>query len=157
MRRSTGGFGRTRRVAGLSGNTGVARANAGASATDAMTAADASPAKRPSQDRPAIVERRGRFGDWEGDTVHGRGKPCVVTTVERKSGFVRIGALPRATVAHTNERIVELLGREPHPVRTITTDNGVEFHGYRDAERELDTTVYFATPHHAWERGTSEN
>jgi transposase, IS30 family len=113
--------------------------------------------KRPIQDRPAIVERRGRFGDWEGDTVHGRGKPCVVTTVERKSGFVRIGALPRATVAHTNERIVELLGREPHPVRTITTDNGVEFHGYRDVERELDTTVYFATPHHAWERGTSEN
>ena len=87
--------------------------------------------KRPIQDRPAIVERRGRLGDWEGDTVHGRGKPCVVTAVERKSGFVRIGALPGATVAHTNQRIVELLRCEPHPVRT--------------------------TPHHAWERGTSEN
>lgn len=113
--------------------------------------------KRPIQDRPAIVERRGRFGDWEGDTVHGRGKPCIVTAVERKSGFVRIGAIPSATVAYTNERIVQLLRSEPHPVRTITTDNGTEFHGYRDFERELGTTVYFATPHHAWERGTSEN
>jgi IS30 family transposase len=113
--------------------------------------------KRPIQDRPAIVQRRGRFGDWEMDTVHGKGTPCIVTAVERKSGFVRIGPLPRATVEHTNARLIELLAHEPHKVRTITSDNGVEFHGYKDIERQLDTTIYFATPHHAWERGTNEN
>jgi transposase, IS30 family len=133
----------------------VAPANAGASATDATTAADASPASAPSRTVPP--SSNDAAASAEGDTVRGRGKPCVVTTVERKSGFVRVGVLPSATVAHTNERIVELLRREPHPVRTITTDNGTEFHGYRDFERELGTTVYFATPHHAWERGTSEN
>lgn len=113
--------------------------------------------KRPIQARPVIVERRGRFGDWEMDTVHGKGKPCIVTVVERKSGFVRIGPLPRATVEHTNARVVALLAHEPHKVRTITSDNGVEFHGYKDIERQLGTTIYFATPHHAWERGTNEN
>lgn len=41
--------------------------------------------------------------------------------------------------------------------KTITADNGGEFHGYKHIERALDTKVYFALPHHAWERGTNEN
>ena len=113
--------------------------------------------KRPIQDRPEVVNRRGRFGDWEADTVRGRGKPCIATVAERKSGVVRLGPLRRATVEHTSARVVKLLAHEPHPVWTITSDNGVEFHGYKDIERHLATTFYFATPHHAWERGTSEN
>jgi len=113
--------------------------------------------KRMIQNRPAIVARRARMGDWEIDTVHGRGKPCVVTAVERKSGLVRIGPLPRATVEHTNARTIQLLSSEPHPVRTITSDNGAEFHGYKELESALGAKVYFATPHHAWERGTNEN
>src|SRR5687768_4551650 len=113
--------------------------------------------KRPIHDRPQVVARRRRFGDWEADTVHGKGKPCIATAVERKSGLVRIGPLPRATVDQTNARLIALLAHEPHPVRTITSDNGVEFHGYKALERALGTTVYFATPHHAWERGTNEN
>jgi IS30 family transposase len=113
--------------------------------------------KRMFQDRPAIVAQRRRFGDWEGDTVHGKGKPSIATAVERKSGVVRIGPLPRATVEHTNTRLIQLLSDEPHPIRTITFDNGVEFHGYKAIEQALDATVYFATPHHAWERGTNEN
>ena len=107
--------------------------------------------------RPAIVERRARFGDWEIDTVHGRGTACVLTVVERKSGLIRIGKLPRATAQHATARAVQLLLGEPHPVRTVTADNGSEFHRYRDIERRLATRVYFATPHHAWERGTNEN
>ncbi len=113
--------------------------------------------KRLIQDRPQIVAQRRRFGDWEADTVHGKGKPCIATVVERKSGLVRIGPLPRPTVVHTNAQLIKLLSNERHPVRTITSDNGVEFHGYKHLERALDATVYFATPHHAWERGTNEN
>ena len=113
--------------------------------------------KRLIQDRPQIVAQRRRFGDWEADTVHGRGKPCIATAVERRSGLVRIGPLPRPTVEHTNARLIALLSHEPHRVRTITSDNGVEFHGYKQLERALEATVYFATPHHAWERGTNEN
>ena len=64
------------------------------------------------QKRPAMVERRKRIGDWEIETVHGRGKACVVTVVERKSGIVRIGKIHRATKEQTLERTVSLLWDE---------------------------------------------
>ena len=60
-------------------------------------------------ERPAIVERRGRCYDWEIDTVHGRGTACVLTIVERKSGLILIGKLPRATSELTAKRAVQLL------------------------------------------------
>lgn len=107
--------------------------------------------------RPAIVERRSRLGDWEIDTVHGRGKPATVTIVERKSGLVRIGKLSRVGAKETLQRATYILRNEPHPIRTITADNGSEFHCYKTLERRLRTKIYFATPHHAWERGTNEN
>jgi len=107
--------------------------------------------------RPAVVEERTRIGDWEIDTVHGRGKACLVTIVERKSGLVRVGPIRRATKELTLARTIELLRAERERVKTITADNGCEFHNYKDLEQALETEVYFATPHHAWERGTNEN
>ena len=108
-------------------------------------------------ERPAVVAERKRFGDWEIDTVHGRGKPCVVTVVERKSGLTRLGKLRTASGKDTLERTSEILQNEAHPVHTVTADNGTEFHIYKELEARLNTQVYFATPHHAWERGTNEN
>jgi IS30 family transposase len=107
--------------------------------------------------RPAVVESRGRIGDWEIDTVHGSGKACVVTVVERKTGLVKIGPIRRATKELTLARTVKLLWAERERVKTITADNGTEFHNYPELERILGTQVYFAAPHHAWERGTNEN
>jgi IS30 family transposase len=56
-----------------------------------------------------------------------------------------------------NRRATELIRVQRHPVRTITADNGTEFHDYPAIERATGTQFYFATPHHAWERGTNEN
>ena len=113
--------------------------------------------KRMIAQRPAIVERRTRLGDWEIDTVHGGGKAATVTVVERKSGLVRIGKLSRVGARETLRRTAYILRNEPHPIRTITADNGTEFHMYAALEQRLCTKIYFATPHHAWERGTNEN
>ena len=113
--------------------------------------------KKLIEQRPAVVASRGRIGDWEIDTVHGRGKACVVTVVERKTGLVRIGPIQRATKELTLDRTVKLLWEERQRVKTITADNGTEFHNYRELENRLGTRVYFAAPHHAWERGTNEN
>jgi IS30 family transposase len=101
-------------------------------------------------ERPAEVGERKRFGDWEIDTVNGRGKPCVVTVVERKSGLTRIGKLPTASDKETLERTTEILAREPHPIRTITADIGPEFHSYKELEARLGAQVFFATPHHSF-------
>jgi IS30 family transposase len=108
-------------------------------------------------ERPAIVEARKRIGDWEIDTIHGRGKACVVTVVERKTGLVRMGPLPGATMKETLDRTVSILWEDRQRVFTITSDNGTEFHNYKELEGALDAKVYFASPHHAWERGTNEN
>jgi IS30 family transposase len=113
--------------------------------------------KKMISQRPPIVDQRSRLGDWEIDTVHGRGKACVVTVVERKSGLVRIGQLPRATGPHTLSRTVQILRPDQDRLKTITSDNGAEFHIYKQIEAQLRATFYFATPHHAWERGSNEN
>ena len=41
--------------------------------------------------------------------------------------------------------------------RTMTADNGTEFHCYAQIEAKSAVKFYFATPHHSWERGTNEN
>ena len=68
--------------------------------------------KRMIGERPPEVEERGEVGHWEIDTVHGSGKACVVTVVERKSGYVLIGKLEACTVARVNGRNALMKG---HP------------------------------------------
>ena len=94
--------------------------------------------------RPAAVGTRKRIGDWEIDTVHGKSTACVLTIVERHTGLVRIGALKRATKDLTTCRTISLLGKEAHRVRTITADNGCEFHDYGKIEAGLQASFYFA-------------
>ena len=117
------------------------------------------PGKRPITARPPIVARRARIGDWEGDTILGADgtRPCVLSLVERKTGFVLLGQLGARTTAAVQQRAATLLAHAPHPIHTLTLDNGTEFHGYAALEAVTGARVYFATPHHAWERGTNEN
>ena len=60
-------------------------------------------------------------------------------------------------IVQTGEQVFFSVSSRDDRVRTITVDNGTEFHDYAALERATDTRFYFATPHHAWERGTNEN
>lgn len=92
------------------------------------------------------------------DTVVGSGpNDCIVTLVERKSGYLLIGKLTDRTSASLNDRVISIAQRDPDLFLSITADNGTEFHGYEEIERAIDVTFYFATPYHSWERGTNEN
>ena len=114
--------------------------------------------KRPITDRPPQVAARTEPGHWEVDTVLGAGdRHCVLSLVERRTGYLILGKLPARTATAVTRRAIQLIRRERHPVHTLTADNGTEFHDYATIERATGTTVYFATPHHAWERGTNEN
>lgn len=43
----------------------------------------------PLSERPEIANQRGRIGDWEADTVVGKGgKVCLVTLVDRMSRYL---------------------------------------------------------------------
>lgn len=115
-------------------------------------------AKRHISERPASAESRRIAGHWEIDTVMGKGSTdCIVTLVERKSGYTLIGKLPDRTTAALNKRCITLIENEPARFVSITADNGTEFHQYKTIEEAVGTKFYFATPHHSWERGTNEN
>lgn len=113
--------------------------------------------KRPLSDRPDGATNRSRIGHWEIDTVMGKNRACILTVVDRKTGYVMIGKLSARTIQQTNRRLRKLVERNPEKFRTITADNGCEFHGYEKVERSHGVKFYFAAPHHSWERGTNEN
>ena len=114
--------------------------------------------KRHISERPASVENRRYKGHWEIDTVMGKGsKDCIMTLVERKSGYTFIGKLKDRTTASLNKRLISIIRKQPTLFKTITADNGTEFHQYKKVEQRVPTKFYFATPHHSWERGTNEN
>ncbi len=114
--------------------------------------------KRLISERPKIIESRRTREHLEIDTVMGTGsRHCIVTIVERKSGYVIIGKLRDRTTRSLNQRCIKLLEREAATFKTITADNGTEFHQYPEIEEATGVRFYFATPHHSWERGTNEN
>ena len=113
--------------------------------------------KRHISERPAVVETRQQVGHWEIDTVMGSTSECVVTLVERKTGYLLVGKMRARTTAELNRATFALMCRHPGQFRTITADNGTEFHDYCALEEVTGVPFYFATPHHSWERGTNEN
>lgn len=111
-------------------------------------------------DRPAIVESKERFGDWEGDTVYGAvGKGCLVTNVDRKSKLLVAARSPSRKQEDIREafRKAFAMMELPVSVETLTLDNGSEFAGFLDIEKDLGTTIYFTDRHAPWQRGLNEN
>lgn len=107
--------------------------------------------------RPEVVDRRARFGDWEGDTVVGPGPAALVTLVERMTGVIVIRKVERATAELTAKTIIAGLGPWSTTLKTLTLDNGTEFANHKAVSEQLGCSVYFARPYHSWERGTNEN
>lgn len=114
--------------------------------------------KRHISERPRAVELRVRIGHWEGDTVMGSDlRHCVLTLVERVSGYVIIKKLTARTKEQAAAALKQAINEVKRKVRTITLDNGTEFHDYAKVEAQCAVKFYFATPYHSWERGTNEN
>lgn len=114
--------------------------------------------KRPLSQRPPGAQNRSRIGHFEGDTMVGSSdQHSVLTLVDRKTGYLLVGKLTARNAAETSRRAISLVRNARRRVYTITVDNGTEFHGYKDVEHATGARFFFATPHHSWERGTSEN
>lgn len=109
--------------------------------------------------RPAIIEKRKRLGDWESDTVESiNHKPGINTLVERKSGLVLITKLADKTGQATASAISNRLNFLPQKVKqTITFDNGPENSDWQELEKRTNLKTFFAHAYHSWERGTNEN
>lgn len=110
-------------------------------------------------ERPAVVEDRCRFGDWEMDTIVGKaGKGVIVTLVERTSKKLLMARSPKGKDSKSVARlVVQLLMPFSKHVLSITTDNGSEFADHKYITKKLHTSVYFAHPYSSWEKGLIEN
>jgi transposase, IS30 family len=110
-------------------------------------------------ERPAIVERRLRFGDWEGDSVIGTHQGgAIASHVERKSRYLIAAKLIDRTAHTLTQTCVNVFKRIPKALRkTLTLDNGKEFSYFQQIEQQTGIDIYFADPYAAWQRGTNEN
>lgn len=109
-------------------------------------------------DRPEVVDRRNRIGDWEGDTIMGKGrKSALLTMVERKTLYTVIVRLTGKRADLLAEAAVANMGSLKSKIKTITFDNGLEFAEHERIAVELGADVYFAHPYASWERGINEN
>ncbi len=114
--------------------------------------------RRSIHERPADVTARSRLGDWEADTVRPAcGAGVLVTLVERRSGFARVGWSPDGTAEAVALSVLDRLGRLQRFVHTLTCDRGSEFAEDHLLEKLLKAQVYFAEPHSPWQRGCNEN
>lgn len=112
--------------------------------------------KRDIAERPVAAEERLEKGHVEIDLVHGaRSTDCILTLVDRKTRWVSIRKLKDKTMEEVNQALIPVIRRQQ--IKTLTADNGSEFHDYKRIERLTGATFYFAKPYHSWERGTSEN
>ena len=120
--------------------------------------------------RPESVETRKDYGHWEMDCVvsgKDKGTDALFVLTERKTRYEIIRKIPDQTA----NSVVKELNRLEHQFgsrkfrtmfKTITCDNGSEFMDSVGIERSSitklkRTTVYYAHPYCASERGSNEN
>lgn len=106
--------------------------------------------------RPTEVDARSRRGDWEGDSIVGRGNQSrLVSMVERQSRYLRLVRPEDQTADATATAIITALRGEV--VTTLSVDNGKEFARHQHIAQKLKAAVYFAEPHSRWQRGSNEH
>ena len=109
-------------------------------------------------DRPQIVDNKSRVGDWEIDTVIGKGHSgALVTIVERVTNLTVSKQVNGKTAAAVTKATIALLKPLKAVVHTITADNGKEFAYHEKVSDALGVEFYFAHPYSSWERGLNEN
>ena len=108
------------------------------------------PNRRSIRERPVEADGK-RFGDFEMDTMIGADQSeAILTVTERKTNLVMIGELPRG---RDSKGLAKVLCRMLLPykdvIRTITTDNGLEFAAHERITEMLEAPVYFTDPYSA--------
>ena len=114
------------------------------------------PARIGIENRPEIVARRERFGDWEADLIAGgKRSGYVLSLYERKSHFGRLVKLNDKDATRTAKAIIKAL--KGYRVWTVTYDNGLEFAKHALVNKILGSKSFFCRPYHSWEKGGVEN
>lgn len=104
--------------------------------------------------RPEIVDRRGRIGDWETDSVIFSGKSILSVQQERKTKLCRIHKCEDKTAIRSEEALRDSIESLPQNFwLSITRDNGSE----NSMHHETEVPSYFCNTYCSWQKGGVEN
>lgn len=108
--------------------------------------------------RPEITNKRGRYGDWEGDLiVSGKnGAGALLVLHERKARYTIIKKVMSRKVEVINKYLAEITGGLLY-INSLTIDNDISFKRHKELSELLGCPVYFCHPYHSWEKGGVEN
>ena len=109
-------------------------------------------------ERPTEADGK-RFGDFEMDTIVGRGNHgAIVTLIERSTNMLFMRKLKNGKNAKELARtVIHLLSPFKDHIKSITTDNGTEFACHEMITKSLGVTIYFADPYASWQKGAIED
>lgn len=110
--------------------------------------------KQSIHSRDKIVEERNRIGDIEIDSVVGTFNQAGI---ERKSRYNMARLVKNKTGDETLLKLLEMLLVHKKKIKTITSDNGVEFALHLAIANELNAQYYFADPYSSYQRGSNEH
>ena len=121
-------------------------------------------------DRPPEVEDRAVPGHYEMDAIESgkkHGRACLLTLIDRtarKAYMEKMSSQTQGEVIKALDRIERRMGARlfRRTFKSITVDNGSEFLDWRGMEKsvmgkEKRTSIYYAHPYRASERGSNEN
>lgn len=114
--------------------------------------------KQSIHSRDEIVEERSRIGDIEIDSVVGPFNHAgIITGTERRSRYNMARLVKNKTGNETLAKLLEMLLVHKKKIKTITSDNGVEFALHLAIASELNAQYYFADPYSSYQRGSNEH
>ena len=109
------------------------------------------------EERPTIVDRKVRVGEWEGDLIVGKGnRQAIVSLVDRKSRLTLLHKISGKAEQEVSAALISRLQEVAGCVKTIAFDNGLEFAGHSKVAAATEARIYFCRPYHSWERGLNE-
>ena len=118
------------------------------------------PDRTPISVRPAVVNQRLRYGDWESDGMEFmRKKPGLISVQkERKSQLLRMTKIESKHARETRRAIEDVIEELPEDfIHSITFDNGGEAAEHNIIKQEYKIETYFCKPYSPWQKGSVEN
>jgi transposase, IS30 family len=110
-------------------------------------------------DRPKEINKRKKFGHWEGDSIVGRNhKNGLHTEYERVSSLIAAAYMPKVDTQSFVNAADEIYSPLPEYAKLSSTlDNGSEHIAHKKVTKKHGILFYFADPYSAWQRGGNEN
>lgn len=109
--------------------------------------------------RPAVINERQRYGDWESDTLNfPHQREAVSVQYERKAMLNRLHKVTNKTAAETESAIADSIESLPDGLwQSITFDNGTEGAGHTRIRDGYSLQTFFCDAYASWQKGGVEN